>query len=299
MDVSIIIVNYKTPILTLNSVKSIFNFTTGIDFEVIVVDNDSRDNSVSLLKEKFGSEIQIIPSSENLGFGRANNLAAKVSKGGKLFFLNSDAYLIDNSIKLLSDYFSENNSVGIVGGNLYDEKLNPILSFENKLPSITGILLNPLLSKFGFVEYHNHSNSPKKVAYISGANLMIKKSLFDLVGGFNKNFFLYFEETELTYRLKELGYHSFSIPSSKFIHLGGSSNFQNDENDSFNLPSSQYLKSKYIYFLITKGKKSLFKVYISSQLLNLSQIYKSLQYAKSRIVLEKTIYKSIKSYEVI
>lgn len=299
MDVSIIIVNYKTPILTLNSVKSIFDFTTGIDFEVIVVDNDSRDNSVSLLREKFGSEIQVIPSSQNLGFGRANNLAAKESKGEKLFFLNSDAYLIDNSIKLLSDYLSENKSVGIVGGNLYDEKLNPILSFENKLPSIKGIFLNPIISKLGFKEHHNYSNSPKKVAYVSGANLMIKKSLFDLVGGFNKNFFLYFEETELTYRLKKLGYHTFSIPYSKFVHLGGASNFQNDENDSFNLPSSHYLKSKYIYFLITKGKKSLFKVYISSQLLNLSQIYKSFQYAKSRIVLEKTIYNLMKSYEVI
>ena len=109
--VSIIIVNYNTKQLTLNCLKSIYEYTKDIDFEIIVVDNASSDGSVEAIRESFPI-VNVIGSNENLGFGRANNLGAKYAQGKYLFLLNSDTLLIENSIKKLYDFRArQHNSV--------------------------------------------------------------------------------------------------------------------------------------------------------------------------------------------
>lgn len=104
MDVSIIIVNYKTACLLANAVESIFDKTTGVDFEVIVVDNASGDDCGSLLARKFKGRVTYVGLNENIGFGRANNEGARLAKGRNLFFLNPDTILLNNAVKLLSNY---------------------------------------------------------------------------------------------------------------------------------------------------------------------------------------------------
>ena len=124
MDVSVIIVNYNTLALTQQCVDSIFEKTSGLDFEVIIVDNGSTDGS----KETFShdSRIQYIYSEENLGFGRANNLGAAHAKGDYLFFLNSDTYLVNHAISLLWEEMKhlnqENAKVACAGCMLTDEQ---------------------------------------------------------------------------------------------------------------------------------------------------------------------------------
>ena len=105
--VSIIIINYNTKLLTLDCLKSIYQHTKDIDFEVIVVDNASSDGSAEAIRESFPI-VKVIEPNENLGFGRANNLGAKYAKGEYLFLLNSDTLLIENSIKKLYDFYIEN-----------------------------------------------------------------------------------------------------------------------------------------------------------------------------------------------
>ena len=116
-EVSIIIVNYKTPILLKACVSSIYEHTKGIDFEVIIIDNDSRDNSKELIISQF-QNVLWIDSPQNIGFGRANNIGIKETKGDYVVFINSDVELFENSILLTLNHFksiTNQNSIGFVG----------------------------------------------------------------------------------------------------------------------------------------------------------------------------------------
>jgi GT2 family glycosyltransferase len=228
MDVSIIIVNYNTVKYLINAIDSIFEKTRDIDFEIIVVDNNSSDNSKYILQERYGNKITYLALPENIGFGRANNAAAEIAKGRNLFLLNPDTVLINNAIKILSDYFDCHEQVAVCGGNLYDENYRPIHSFRRTLSPIFDEL-NKLLFCFpdkifyGENNVFNHTKKPLEVAYITGADMMVRKKLFDSQGGFDTEFFMYFEESELSYRLHKLKYKIVSIPDAHIIHLEGKS----------------------------------------------------------------------------
>ena len=101
MDVSIIIVNYKTLSLIVNCIRSIIEKTDGISYEIIVVDNNSNDDFSKCLKDKFGNLVKCVPLQENIGFGRANNEGLKIATGRNIFYLNPDTLLINNAIKIL------------------------------------------------------------------------------------------------------------------------------------------------------------------------------------------------------
>lgn len=228
MDISIIVVNYNTINLVIDSIDSILQKTIGITYEIIIVDNNSSDNSEKILYQKYQNSIIFIPLMENIGFGRANNEGIKISKGRNILFLNPDTLLINNAIKILSDYLDTHAEVGACGGNLYDENLEPTISYEMNFPSIfyeidfyCGRILSCLFygknSKFNFTE------NIKSVAYISGADLMIRKKDLDVVGFFNDKFFMYYEETELCFRIKKNGFQLKNIPQARIQHLEGKS----------------------------------------------------------------------------
>lgn len=246
-DVSVIIVNYNTREMTSECIDSVFKKTTGVFFEVILVDNASTDDSKEFF-EKDG-RIKYIYNEENLGFGKANNKGIEIASGRNVFFLNSDTILVNNAIKILSDYLDKNKDAGICGGNLYDMEMNPIHSYQMYYPSIKEEL-NELLNCIPTAiiksdrSQFNNTGKPKEVAYITGADLMIKKNLVDEYGGFNPIFFMYFEETELCYRIKSAGYQIVSVPEAKIIHLCGKSTKKTSCNRMF-------LDSKRKYYMIT------------------------------------------------
>lgn len=226
VDVSIIIVNYNTFRLTLNCISSILEKTTGLDLEIIVVDNASTDDSRSFFEKD--TRIIYIYSEENLGFGRANNLGVEIARGRNLFLLNPDTLLINNAVKILSDYLDSHVGVGVCGGNLYDEKMTPVHSYCMFLPSIfweMNRLCGGYIEKirWGKNAQFNHSCNPCKVGYICGADMMIRRSLFKKMNGFSHNFFLYYEDTELSYRIRKAGFCIASIPDAKIQHLEGKS----------------------------------------------------------------------------
>lgn len=230
IDISIIIVNYNTIDLLSNSIDSILSKTCDIRYEVIVVDNDSLDNSIPILRERYKNmpNFYIIESGENLGFGRANNKGLEIAKGRNVFFLNPDTILLNNAIRILSFFLDENPSVGICGGNLYDEQMNPAHSFRRRLPGVyseLNILFMGLLGKicYGKNTDFNHTQKKLSVGYITGADMMIRKSVLDKVGGFSPHFFMYYEETELAYRVKTAGYKIKNVSEAKIQHLEGKS----------------------------------------------------------------------------
>lgn len=239
MDVSIIIVNYCSAQMVIDCINSIFQKTKGVSYEVIVVDNASGDGSVKALERMFGSRITVIASKQNLGFGKANNLGAQSAVGKYLFLLNPDTILVNNAVRILCDYMGKNSKIGVVGGNLYAPDMSPAPSYcpqfddletERKRASWKDILTKKVKGKLFnkgerkrvlFKNEFNYEGESKKVAYIFGADMMMKKELFDSLGGFDPDFFMYAEEQELSWRITEKNYSIVSVPEAKIIHLEG------------------------------------------------------------------------------
>ncbi|MBB3187833.1 glycosyltransferase family 2 protein [Microbacter margulisiae] len=217
MDVSIIIVNYNTKALLHNCLQSVMEQTRDVHYEIIVVDNASADGSVEMIQEKFPA-VTLLAENTNWGFGRANNIGAKIAKGKYLFLLNSDTLIRNNAIKTLVDFLESNPRAGICGAQLLNQDLSLATSFQ-RLPSLMAewkVCFAPFLLSKKQPVYSN----PVKAGFVSGADLMIRKSLFDQLQGFDPDFFLYFEETELTYRSKKAGYSVWFIPTAEIIHFG-------------------------------------------------------------------------------
>ncbi|OXA81441.1 hypothetical protein SAMN05444397_103198 [Flavobacterium aquidurense] len=256
--VSIIIVNYKTKDLLVDCILSIYEKTEDLDFEIIIVDNDSCDGSEQLIINKF-PEINFIQSGSNLGFGRANNLGIHQAKGDYIFFLNSDTILLNNAVTILSNYLDQNIDVAICGANLYDEHKNPTNSFNQLMPGLytdADVLLGGFFSKIlhGKNIIFNYSERNLILnGYVTGADMMVRKDVLDKVGFFDQDFFMYYEETELTWRIKREGYLVVSVPDAKIVHLEGASEIIKENT------MRRIIKSKYLYFEKT-NKKGLIKI---------------------------------------
>ncbi len=231
MDVSVIIVNYHSAPLVIDCVRSVKE-KTQCSYEIIVVDNASGDGSVETLREAFGDTVTVIASDENLGFGKANNLGVKYATGDYVFLLNPDTVLVNNAIDILLDYIKTHEGVGVAGGNLVFPDMSPAPSFcrsfstpqTEKQQSSWWHLLKTRFSRSKqpqqMTEY-NYTDNPETVAYVFGADMMLKKSLYDEIGGFDPDFFMYGEETELMWRITQKGYRVVCVPQSRIIHLEG------------------------------------------------------------------------------
>lgn len=225
MDVSIIIVNYNTEKLLQECISSIIDKTENLLYEIIVVDNNSVKSPYKMLSENF-PDVVFVPSDENLGFGKANNLGVSYAKGKYVFLLNSDTILINNAIKILFDFSEKNKDgeIGACGGNLFTEDMKPNFSFSMYYPSLFSIIAYRLhLSFLLNNEVFNTSNNPKEVAIVIGADLLVEKKLYDELQGFDPAFFMYVEDGELQLRIKKKGLKMISVPEAKIMHLQGAS----------------------------------------------------------------------------
>ncbi|WP_444092408.1 glycosyltransferase family 2 protein [Bacteroides sp.] len=260
MDVSVVIVNYNTCFLLLQCLNSIYQIVEGIDFEVIVVDNASSDNSIQSVKDKF-PQVILIENSENIGFGRANNLGVKYACGKYLFFLNSDTILINNSIKQFYEAMEKVPLVAACGGNLLDGNGLATYSygfFPNLLQEIFDCGLKFVFPSFYFYKLSinkvvQSETIPFEVDYICGADIFVRKSIFKQMGGFDEAYFMFYEETDLFFRMKKKCFVSKIFPDINMIHLGGAS-FQSNSNISklIIMYKSKILfyKKSYSYFIL-------------------------------------------------
>ncbi len=251
--VSVIFVNYKTPKMTTNAINSVKEKTKDVTYEIIVVDNSCDINEYQeLVKEINDDNIKVIDAKENLGFGKANNLASSYAKGQYLFFLNTDTLLINDAISILANFLDKNSNVGIVGGNLYNKDMKPHHSFYNKEVNyksdkkeqkIFNIILKFFIKKNR--NEFNFTKKPKKIkGYVCGADLMIRKDVFLKIGGFEKDIFMYAEDTMLCYRLiNDLNMDIYSIANAKIIHYEGGS-FTNFSE----FKAKIYIDAKYVYY---------------------------------------------------
>lgn len=247
--VSIIIVNYNTEELLENCILSIKEKTQDVSYEIIVVDNDSTEGSLNKLIEVF-PDVTFKLTGVNSGFGTANNIGAKFAQGKYLFFLNPDTLLINNAVLCLAEYLEANSIVVICGGNMYKRDMSPASSFYD-----IDFLLYEYKIIFNIPRYtgFNKSQKPQKVGVIVGADLMIRRNVFEELNGFDEDFFMYFEEVELCNRVSKKGFDIMSIPDAEIIHLqGGSAENKNEELQKWSYQEHWY--SKFVYFSKTKGR---------------------------------------------
>ena len=227
--VSIILVNYNGQQFLEGCLRSISNYLRDTDYEVIIVDNSSSDDSTKIIKDSFPS-FQLICSKTNLGFGKANNLAVKYAQGEYLLFLNTDTILIENTPKILSDYLKQNKEVGAIGARITFQdgsyqiscgKLSNLI--VELLYKIRATLDNRWHSFFSNL-YNKIYSEEKEVGWVTGACLMIRKDVFEELKGFDELFFMYFEDVDICKRVHDLGFKVVYYPKTSLIHLlGGSS----------------------------------------------------------------------------
>ena len=260
MDVSFIIVNYNTTTLTRQCIDSIKEWTRKQTYEVIVVDNASRDRSITSLNDDY-PEVELILNPDNIGFGRANNLGIDRAKGKYVFLINSDTYLLNDAVAIFWDYMErpDHADVGCCGGALFYPDGKNQMCFGN-FPSMLEAI--SLLGFYVFFKDYfnkhicsgvvNYSPENKTVDYITGADMFIRKSALEKTGNFDPEFFMYFEETELSFRLKKAGYRSVLIPGAQIVHLEGASQ---EKGAYFNFKKiSMYEYSRNLFFKKCHGK---------------------------------------------
>ena len=235
MDVSVIIVHYKTLSLTIDCIHSLIEKSKNISYEVIVVDNASNDGSAEELQKKF-PHIRVIINSENLGFGRANNIGIKAAQGDFLFLLNSDTVILDNILsRFLEIYYSfQIEKIGVLGTLMLDR--NGIDNYSNsygQFPNIWRFFRDLICGFCGFcgrrftnVRSLLTSNKNVEVDFVVGADMFIPKKVIDEIGMFDPCFFMYWEEVDLQRRMQKAGYKRYIIPYGKIIHLEGSTTSQ-------------------------------------------------------------------------
>lgn len=239
MKLSIIIISYNTSSLTKKCLDSltqtliIQNFT---DCEIIIVDNYSSDNSVGML-QTYKSKSKKIPiitifNSHNVGYGKANNIGAKVAKGDSILLLNSDTIIKNINFLNLLSFFNKNKNIG--GLTVRVEFLNGAIdpASHRGFPTIWNSLCYflkfekiaqyiPFLKKY-FGGYHLINldfNTIHEIDSPSGAFFLIKKYVWNKTHGFDPEYFMYGEDLDLSYKIKQLGYKILYYPKYSIIHL--------------------------------------------------------------------------------
>lgn len=288
IDVSIVLVNYFCSKYCVDVINSIREITHNLNYEIIVVDNSQNEDEFSKLEEI--NDITLIDAKENLGYGKGNNLGVSYSKGKYLFFLNTDILLINNAIFELFSFMENNPNVGIVGPNLFTRELGANTSYEKKCKSIKSdaSIIGALGKRLSKNYFHNYTNKPLQIkGYVSGAALFIRKNLFDSIGGFSKEIFMYAEESLLCYiAQKKFNVLIYNVPSAKVIHFEGAS-FTNHSLSRVKM----FIDGNYIYYKIAFGDKIAIK-YLKRKIcyLNFKKFFKRKDNIKS-LDLELNMYK--------
>lgn len=302
---SIIIVNYNSIDYLTQSLVSIFSSLVDFNYEIIVVDNNSNDGSAQLIKEYFPN-VFLIPSGENLGFARANNLAFTFAKGKYLLLLNPDTILQENTLQTIYDYMERNPNVGICGCKILNPDGTLQLACRRGFPTpwvaftkLFGLqTLFPKSKLFG--KYNQTFRNPNEsyfVDAISGSFMFVRKEVVQQINGFDEDFFMYGEDLDFCYRSGLIGWNIVYLPATSIIHHKGRSTqrSQVDEVEKFYEAMQVFAKKHF-------GRSALFfsllKFGISSRKI-LAKVFKNSQYFKNSISKTCFLVKKNESLQVL
>ena len=227
-ELSIIIVNYKTKSLTLNCIRSIYQHLPTASFEIIVLDNGSRDNLESFIMQEF-PDIKFLEVGWNVGFARANNLGIQNAHGDFILLLNSDTRLMDDTLQSMLDFMQFHPEIGVLGPRHVDRNHSFVPScgrFPNFRREIIRKIIHYRLSinDYQLRYFLDQKQSDQSIVdWVSGSCLLVRrKSLMD-AGLLDERFFMYFEDIDLCKRIQQKGWRIQYYPEKTILHYGGQS----------------------------------------------------------------------------
>ncbi len=228
MAVSVIIVSYNTVTLTLACLSSVKN--AGGEKEIFVVDNASTDSSISAIREQY-PEVTLIANSSNRGFGQANNQALKISRGRYVIFLNPDTIVREDAFTKAEAFMDAHPEIGLAGAKILNPDGSPQESVSYRYPG----------EKFSKGET---ACLPGEIACVLGAFMIVRRPLIDELGGFDEDFFLYGEDEDLAWRIREKGFSIGYIEEAEVFHWGGQSEARTPRVEVF----AKKLDAEYLFY---------------------------------------------------
>lgn len=232
MDLSILIVNYNTADLTLQCLRSVFESKGNYSFEVILIDNASSDHSVERIEQQY-PQVKLICNTENAGFAAANNQGIAQAQGKYILLLNSDTVVKEDTFDTMLSFMEANPEVGASGCKIVlpDGSLDKACKRGFPTPSAAFFYAFGISKLFPnkpyFNQYHmSHLDSDQEypIDCLVGAFMLVRKAAIDQVGGLDETFFMYGEDIDWCYRIKQAGWEIYYYPRTEIIHhKGGSS----------------------------------------------------------------------------
>lgn len=258
MNLSVVIVNYQTFEMTKNTINSILEHSYPFSYEIIVVDNASSDDSLSRLQEYFKDKVKFIASSENNGFAAGNNQALRQVNSDYVLLLNSDTIVWENTLENIYAYMENHEDVGACGCRvrLEDCQLDKACkrSFPNVKNSFFRLFHIPTNSKD---DNYNLTDLADDGIYeidcLTGAFMFMRKSALDEVGLLDETFFMYGEDIDLCYRIKQGGWKIVYYGESSITHLKGASSKKQKNKLIY-----EFYRAMYIYYKKHHAKESFF-----------------------------------------
>ncbi len=233
MKLSIIIVSWNVKSVLSDCIESIEENPASEPFEVVLVDNASSDKTVEFVRNKF-PYVVVMANSRNLGFAAANNQGIERSQGECILLLNPDTIVHSGSLDILIEFMDENEDVGICGPQLLNQD-GTIQSSVRCFPTFRGALYRHTAIKYlglfkneykkWLMKSFDHKTK-MDVDQVMGAALLIRRSIIEDIGTMDEQFFMYYEEVDLCYRLKQAGWRVVFLPEATITHLGGRSSEQ-------------------------------------------------------------------------
>lgn len=227
MKLSVVIVNYNVRYFLELCLKSVAAAITSIDAEIIIVDNNSSDESCKMVKQLFPS-VQLLENKDNIGFSKANNQGVALAKGDYVCILNPDTVVAEDTFSQLLDFLDSKKNIGIVSCKLIDGAGRFLPESKRNVPTrLVAIKKLIGLSKDYYVSNVKENEIGKAPIFV-GAFMFLKKSLYENVGGFDERYFMYGEDIDLSYSILNAGYDNYYYGKTTVIHYKGESTLKDE-----------------------------------------------------------------------
>ena len=225
MQLSVVILNYNVRYFLEQCLSTVQEAVTGLDAEIIVVDNASADDSCTMVRERFPNVI-LLENKENVGFSKANNQGVAIAKGEYVCILNPDTVLQKNTFREVLSFAENHPDFGAIGIRYIDGTGNFLPECKRNIPS-PKVSLHKILGlkseKYPYYATHLSETESGKVAVLAGAFMLIKKARYQEVGGFDEDYFMYGEDIDLSYKLTKAGYANYYLGKIPMLHYKGES----------------------------------------------------------------------------
>jgi len=267
LKLSVVILNYNVRYFLELCLKSVQEALKDIDAEIIVVDNNSSDESCQMVNDAF-PEVILIQNDKNLGFSKGNNQGVKLAKGEYILILNPDTVVAEDSLKKLLEFADSKKNVGIVGCKLIDGSGKFLPESKRNIPTPKVSIRKIFGNSSSYYANHINENNTYKADILVGACMLLKKEMYQKVGGFDEDYFMYGEDIDLSFKILKLGYDNYFFGDTTILHFKGESTLKDKTYDK------HFYNAMRIFYKKHFKKNMLFDVMVSLGLF-FARVFKS------------------------